>query len=719
MEIVERNIVDRMSAPSMSERYPTPEHDPLAPKSMETIDTRINILLVDDEPKNLVALSTILEDTGYQLVMAQTADEALLALIREEFALIILDIQMPGMTGFELAHMIKQRKKTATVPIIFLTAYYSEDEHVLEGYETGAVDYLQKPVNTPILRSKVAVFAELHRKTQESNRANQALLEEVAERRRIEEQLVLLNLQLEDRVDKRTSELRRANAATRQSEQWLRLAQQAGKVGIWEWNIREDHGTWTDYTWELFGLTVGSEKITYTRWLSCVHPEDRDRVAKAMDDAKLTGEYKDEYRLIVDQNNVKWVESTGAVEFESNQPVWIRGAIRDITERKQIELELKAADRRKDEFLAILAHELRNPLAPIRNALHIMQLSGDDKKTFSDFRELMERQLVQMVHLVDDLLDVSRISRGKIQLRMEPVEITKIVENAIEISSPLIKLADHQLSVDTGRETIYVQGDATRLAQVLSNILNNSAKYTPDGGRIYLTVVRNEHEVTVAIRDNGIGIAPSVLPNLFEMFMQFDQSANRGQGGLGIGLALVRRLVELHGGRVAARSQGEGQGSEFEVSLPILKTETKTIDGEELEEMSESEPISKERRVLVVDDNRDSADSLAIMLQMMGNRVETAYDGPAALEKAVTFKPSVVLLDIGMPGMNGHEVASRMRQMPEVHKAVLIAQTGWGKDNDRKLSRAAGFDHHLVKPIDPNLLESLFAKLETDHSGFQ
>lgn len=546
------------------------ESDEHAPTSNSHHHGWINILLVDDEPKNLTVLETILDDPSYRLVRAESPDQALLALVREEFALIILDIQMPGMTGFELAQMVKQRKKTSEVPIIFLTAYYSEAEHVLEGYGSGAVDYLHKPVNPAVLRSKVAVFAALHRKSSELSATNTALNTEIAERRRVEEQLLLLNNELEERVKQRTSELLLANTLIGESEELLRLAQEAGRVGIWEWDLRTGFGIWTPAAWAIFDPENSDIPVTMSKWLECIHPEDRQRAAKTIDDARISGSYWDELRVMHGKSQVKWIELVGAVEYEESTAVRMRGAVRDITDRKEMELELREAHRRKDEFLATLAHELRNPLAPLRNALQILRMVGNDFTKFGHIREMMERQVLQMVRLVDDLLDMSRISTGKIDLRLERVEISHILQNAIETSNPLIETANHELTVSLpSEEQLAVRGDSLRLSQVISNLLNNAAKYTPQGGQIVVTVSRESSEAVIRVIDNGIGIPREMLPYVFEMFTQIDRSLKRSQGGLGIGLSLVRRLVGMHGGTVDAFSKGEGRGCEFVVRLPI------------------------------------------------------------------------------------------------------------------------------------------------------
>jgi PAS domain S-box-containing protein len=399
----------------------------------------------------------------------------------------------------------------------------------------------------------------------------------------------------------------------------------------------------------------------------------------------------------------------------------VAGAVltfRDITERRRLERELRvradeltAADRKKDEFLAMLAHELRNPLAPIGNALQILRVARDDGATFAQVQGILDRQLGQMVRLVDDLLDVSRISRGKIDLRTERLEVARVVESALETSRPLLEEAKHELTVRVPPQPLCIVGDSTRLAQVLSNLLNNSAKYTPAGGQIGLTVERQDRHVAIRVRDNGVGIPADMLPGVFELFTQDDRSLHRAQGGLGIGLTLARRLVEMHGGTIEAHSAGEGTGSEFVVRLPLASDDAKPPpDGAREGGAAAARPPA--RHVLVVDDNQDSAESLGTLLKLLGHEVRTAHDGPSALETAREFRPEVVLLDIGMPGMNGYDVARRMRTMPEVRDALLVAQTGWGQDDDRRQSKEAGFNDHLVKPVDLDDLQRLLASLQ-------
>ena len=357
---------------------------------------------------------------------------------------------------------------------------------------------------------------------------------------------------------------------------------------------------------------------------------------------------------------------------------------------------LREADHRKDEFLATLAHELRNPLAPLRNGLQILRLAGATGEIANNARSMMERQLGQMVHLIDDLLDLSRISRGKIELRKEQVELSKVVQQAVETSRPIIEQGGHDLTITMPPGPIYVDADVTRLAQVFSNLLNNAAKYTEQGGRIQMSIQRRGGEALVSVKDNGVGIPAHMLPKVFEMFTQVDRNLERAQGGLGIGLSIVKRLVEMHGGSVSVESDGPGMGSEFVVTLPeVLSVAQPNV--------REGEPVrpSSNHRILVVDDNVDAALSLAMMLRLMGNEAKTAHDGLEALDVAAVYQPDLILLDIGMPRLNGYDTAKRLRQQPWGKNMTLVALTGWGQEEDRRKSEQSGFDAHLIKPIEP------------------
>jgi PAS domain S-box-containing protein len=381
----------------------------------------------------------------------------------------------------------------------------------------------------------------------------------------------------------------------------------------------------------------------------------------------------------------------------------------DITDRKRYERSLKEADRRKDEFLATLAHELRNPLAPLCNGLQVMKLAAGDAGAVEQARGVMERQLSQLVRLVDDLLDVSRITRGKLQLRRQHVDLATVVQSAVEGSRPVIESNRHDLTIRLPAEPVYLEADPTRLAQVFGNLLTNAAKYTDRGGRITLTAERRGGEVVVAVRDTGIGIAPDHLPRLFEMFSQVDSALERSQGGLGIGLSLVKGLVRMHAGSVEAQSDGLGKGSEFVVRLPIL---TEAPDPKTPQPGSSAAPASRtRRRILTADDNRDTAESLALVLRLQGHAVHAVHDGHEAVEAVAWFRPEFILLDIGMPRLNGFEAARRIRQQPGGKTIVLVAITGWGQEEDKRRASEAGFDYHLTKPVDPAALEKLLAEL--------
>ena len=378
---------------------------------------------------------------------------------------------------------------------------------------------------------------------------------------------------------------------------------------------------------------------------------------------------------------------------------------------RRLATDLAETDRRKTEFLATLAHELRNPLAPLQNGLEIMRLSAGNAEVLGRTRDMMERQLTHMVHLVEDLLDVARITRGKVHLKKEQVQLKSIVDSAVETSMPLIRTSRHQLLVEVADETMVLDADPTRLAQVVSNLLNNASKYTPAGGRIALTAERDGNQAVITVVDNGVGIPQDLLPSVFDMFIQVGQNKEQAQGGLGVGLTLVRRLVELHGGAVTARSEGSGCGSTFTVRLPLfLQTSVEPDPSPPVPTaIASSGHINK--RVLVVDDNSDVAESLSALLQVGGYTTRVANDAMQTFEMAQEFKPEVVFLDIGMPGMNGYDVARTLRKTPGMEQVVLVALSGWGSESDRKRSRAAGFDGHLTKPAGLAAVNRLLSRL--------
>jgi signal transduction histidine kinase/CheY-like chemotaxis protein len=378
-------------------------------------------------------------------------------------------------------------------------------------------------------------------------------------------------------------------------------------------------------------------------------------------------------------------------------------------ERMRLVQQLRLADRRKDEFLATLAHELRNPLAPVRNAIQVLQLKGPPVPELQWARDVIDRQMQQMTRLIDDLLDVSRISRGKIELRRERVNLVRVVQGAVETSRPLIEEQGHELKVALSPEPVFLDADVTRLAQVFGNLLTNAAKYTGRGGRIDLTAERQGSEVVVSVKDTGIGIPVGKLQSIFEMFAQVEGALGRSQGGLGIGLSLAERLVEMHGGSITAHSDGPGRGSEFVVRLPVA---VERPDDPPVGEDDGRPAATPRLRILVVDDNRDGAESLGLMLQILGHDVRTAYDGAEAVQAAGDYRPDVVLLDIGLPKLNGYDACRRIRERSWGRNMAVVAVTGWGQDEDKQRSKAAGFDRHLVKPVSVDALVNLLAELQ-------
>lgn len=545
-------------------------------------EVSVKILVVDDEPSNLAVLEAVFQDSGYSLVHASSGAEALMALIQHDFAVLVLDVNMPDMTGFELAQLIKQRKKSANIPIIFLTAYFNDDQHVVEGYGSGAVDYLHKPFNVAVLRSKVAIFADLYRKTLALEALNRALVQEVAERVATEEKLRLLNENLERRVQERTHALQ----------------------------------------------------------------------------------------------------------------------LRDT--------QLQEADRRKDEFLATLAHELRNPLAPVGYAVRLLRLKGPSSPDVDRATGLIDRQVRSMSRLIDDLMDVSRINQGKIQLHSSRVELASVLQDAIDAARPAIDEQRHELLLRLPPGALTLEGDATRLAQVFMNLLLNAAKYMDAGGRIELTVEASSGEARVTLADQGIGIAPGRLEKVFEMFSQEEAALSRSRGGLGIGLALTRRLIELHGGAIAAFSEGVGRGSSFVVRLPLVGAGAPLAELLEADAAAAPQP-TEPLCILVADDNQDVADVLAELLGALGHTVHCVYDGEAAVEAARQFDPQFVLLDIGMPKLNGYEACRAIRALGMPRLVQVWAITGWGQEQDMRMAAQAGFDHHLVKPFSPDVLIGMLA----------
>jgi PAS domain S-box-containing protein len=516
------------------------------------------------------------------------------------------------------------------------------------------------------------------------------------------------------------TERKRAETALADARARLDAALAAGSITTWTWNIVENTLHADPKLAELFALPpAAANGGLLDRYVAAIHPEDRQRVMEKLNRAVATGEpYEADYRIVQADGSIRWVTSRGVAEVDGHgRAVRMPGVLVDITERKKLEDELRVRiaqlrdnDRRKDEFLATLAHELRNPLAPIRNSLQILKIPRIDPAMLQQTRAMMERQVHQLVRLVDDLLDVSRVMRAKIELRKESVELATVIARAVETAQPLIEVQGHRLELSLPHEPLRVEGDPVRLTQVVGNLLTNAAKYTDTNGKIWVDVRRDGHEAVLEVRDNGIGIAPDVLPHVFDLFVQADHSTSKSQGGLGIGLTLARNLTEMHGGTIQAHSDGLGAGCVFTVRLPLLPQNTQVATKPDDEQVLNPAPTG--HRLLVVDDNEDAASSLAILLRMRGHDVQVAHDGPSALTTAASYLPEIVFLDIGMPGMDGYEVARRLRGMQGLGPVVLAALTGWGQQADRERSAAAGFDHHLVKPVDAQGLDGILNDLD-------
>jgi PAS domain S-box-containing protein len=504
---------------------------------------------------------------------------------------------------------------------------------------------------------------------------------------------------------------RRADAEAR-----YRLAADAVNGVIYEYDFRTRRVQRTRGLYEVLGWLPDDVPPAPDWWDQQVHPEDREARKQRFHEGAAAGQRHFVLRYRMRHKDGRWlhVEDRAVLVHDEQGEMWkLHGCTVDVTDRhaaeqelRRLNEELRAADRRKDEFVATLAHELRNPLAPIRNAVRILQAKGPHEPELEWSRAVIDRQVSHMSRLLEDLLDVSRITQGKLELRREFVPLADVIDAAVETSRPAIDAGEHTLDLVLPPQPVQVEADPVRLAQVFANLLTNAAKYTERGGRITFAVWCEAAQVHVSVRDTGIGIAPEMIGRLFQMFSQATPAKQRAQGGLGIGLSLVKGLVELHGGTVDARSDGPGRGSEFVVHLPLAGEQGMAPVGGPGGAM-----VRLARRVLVVDDNHDSADTLATLLQVMGCEVAVAYDGEEALAAGRAFKPDAVLLDLGMPRLNGFEACECMRREPWGQAICIVALTGWGQEEDRRRTQEAGFNAHLVKPADPGKLTELLASI--------
>ena len=686
------------------------------------MEEKVNILVVDDLPDKRLAFQVVLEELGQNVVMADSGSAALRELLAREFAVILLDVNMPDIDGIETAELVRQHTRTRHTPIIFVTAY-ADEMQTARGYALGAVDYILSPVIPEILRSKVRVFVELYR----AQKRAQALARLEAERAAAQEatqrseflafasrelgaslnldegmerllrmlvpglaQYALLSMQLDDDALVMACSGQRAVPQVLPGLDTLPRALQAALAQGRKIEL-------------VLPYTPGSPLPAEVRHLQLIPLRSGERTVAML---ALGHASSPSLHGAADQAVIEELVSRAAIAFENARLYW--NLKREMARAKEAEEKLKEASRRKDEFLAMLSHELRNPLAPIRNAAEVMRRIAPADAGIVWARDVVERQVNHLAQLVDDLLDVSRITQGKISLKKEPLELGRVIQHSIDTARTLLDAKHHHLSVSVPAAPIWVHGDFARLSQVVGNILNNAAKYTGEGGRIELTASAERGEALISVRDNGIGIDGALLPHVFELFTQGERSLDRSQGGLGVGLTVVQRLVDLHNGRVEVRSDGPGQGSLFRVILPCISEVPHGRAAAEAGPAGISAP-SAGRRVLVIDDNIDAAESIAVFLRLEGHEVRTVSDGAQAIAIAQVFAPQVAVVDIGLPGMNGYEVARRLRLKGAEGPALLIALTGYGQKEDRARSTEAGFDHHFVKPADPRVIQEAIA----------
>jgi signal transduction histidine kinase/DNA-binding response OmpR family regulator len=691
---------------------------------------RSNILIVDDRLDKRVVFRTVLEELDQNIITASSGEEALRWLLDNDCAVILLDVNMPGMDGLETAELIRSRRKSAHTPIIFITAF-ADEMHTARGYSLGAVDYILSPVVPNILRSKVKALVQLHRLTAEVKKRSDervALVKEQAARTMAEES------------QRRASFLAEATQVMASSLDVDTILKGASGLVV---PFLADYGC---------VMLVGEDGQVRGRKSSHVAGWDHyvgkhraafeERLALQQARAIERGVHEVCDRLTVSPADGDSVDDSPAGEIHVF-PLMTRGKARgalllalgpstrrlagqdlsladSLAGRAASALdncllyeEIQLADQRKNEFLATLSHELRNPLAPMRAALHMLRSTPVDAAKSKTLLETMDRQVGQMTRLVEDLLDISRITRGVIELRRETLDVSAEIRNAVESCQGAIELGRHTVAVELPEEPLHVVADRVRLQQILENVILNAVKYTESGGEIRVSAESTLSEIVIRVHDNGIGIVPEKLQQVWDLFVQVDDSPDRARKGLGIGLALVRDLVKRHGGAVEAHSDGLGKGSTFTLRLPrAVRHDMESRQMKPIEGAQASAAVPGGKRVLIVDDNLDAAETLAMMLELLGQQTRQAHEGNGALKAAQEYNPDVIFMDIGLPGLSGHEVVTRMRRELGMTDAYIIALSGYGTEEDRRKSFHAGFDTHLVKPLDPSALPAILASAE-------
>ncbi len=707
---------------------------------------KVNILIVDDLADKVLVLESILDDLGQNLVVARSGEEALRRVLEQEFAVILLDVNMPGMDGLETAALIRTRKKSAHTPIIFVTAY-ADEVHSSQGYLLGAVDYILSPVVAEILRSKVKVFVDLALMTRQVQRqADQrvALAREQAARAAAEEATrrsaflaeagAILSRSLDPTATARVlARLTVPFLADLGGVTWIDDQGQARQTELaWRGESEVVHtrtlSAWRDLPRSLADLvgtvlTTGKteRKSEPTPWMVLPAPEpERKGVPGTADEGtgfrealvlplSARGRMLGVLCLALGPSGRRYAPADRAVAAD------LAGRAAIALDNARLYQNIREGERRKDEFLAMLAHELRNPLAPIHNAVELFRRQGLNEPDLVRARDMIDRQVRHMARLIDDLLDVSRLSRGKILLRKQVVDLAQVVRSAVDDYRSHVELSGLDFQVRLPDQAVHLEGDPTRLAQVVGNLLHNATKFTDRGGQVRLELTAEADSATAAlvVRDTGIGMEPEMLRRLFEPFSQADRSLDRSRGGLGLGLALVKGLVELHGGQVRATSAGLGQGTEVVIRLPL-----RAASGPAGAAATQPGPRPVGRRILIIEDNPDTAESLRLLLTLTGHEAEVALTGPAGLQAARKYRPEVVVCDIGLPGgMDGYAVARALRTDPDLAATYLIAATGYGQAEDQRRARAAGFDAHLTKPVEFDDLQRLLEAAPATRAG--
>jgi PAS domain S-box-containing protein len=643
---------------------------------------RVNVLIVDDRADNLLVLEAILADLPINPVRALSGAQALARLAEEEFAVVLLDVQMRDLDGFETAKRIRKNEKTRTTPIIFITGFDTSDLSVDEAYSLGAVDYLVKPLRPAILCAKVSGFVELYLKTEEIRRQAEQL---------------------------RGMEKRLADEALRRSEQRFAGFMQHLPGLAW---IKDLDGRYVYANEAAERILAPSCEGLYGKTdHDLFPPETASQFCENDRKALESGSGIQSIETLRHEDGLVHhsLVSKFPIPGSDGRPAFVGGMAIDISDRLRAEEALRQADQQKDKFLAMLGHELRNPISGIAGAVQVMGRLPSERGN-SDSREMLDiiqRQTGHICRLVDDLLDVSRISRGKLHIRLERLDLVELVRRTCGDLRESFAERSLTLRLEEAACPIELSGDPTRLTQIVTNLLHNAMKFSTPGGEVTVALWRAPEggHAVVCVHDTGIGMSSQTLSGLFEPFCQGDNGLPSGGGGLGLGLALVKGLAELHGGDVLATSAGLGQGSEFTVRLPIVPAQIEAAS------LLVSPSRGRGRRILIIDDQRDASHPMRRLLELDGHQVETAADGPSGLAAAQRFQPDLVLCDIGMVGMDGYAVARALRADPKIPSAVLVAVTGYGQDRDRRRSAEAGFDHHLTKPVGQNELRAL---LEND-----